>query len=49
MTTATIVTSKPDEWTLPRPHRDASLRRRKHGPIRPMKKPGLISRLFNSV
>ena len=38
--------SKPDQWTLPRPHQDASLRYRTHGPIRPMDRPGLVARLF---
>lgn len=28
--------SRPDAWTSPRPHSDASLRRLKHGPIQPM-------------
>jgi hypothetical protein len=28
--------SKPDEWTLPRPVRDPSARLRAYGPVRPM-------------
>lgn len=28
--------SAPDTWTLPRPHRDASTRMHKHGPVLPM-------------
>ena len=36
MTTAAYRTSRPDPWTLPRAHRDASLRYHMHGPIQPM-------------
>lgn len=46
MTTASITKSKPDQWTLPRPHTDASLRFWKHGPIQPMEEPGFLERLF---
>jgi hypothetical protein len=28
--------SKPDQWIMPRPYQDASLRLRTHGPILPM-------------
>lgn len=38
--------SKPDSWSAPGPYQDESLRRKKHGPIRPMEEPGFISRLF---
>ncbi len=40
--------SRPDGWTLPRPHRDASLRYMTHGPIRPMEEPGFLQRLFGA-
>lgn len=38
--------SRPDQWTLPRPYQDASLRYIKHGPIQPMDQPGFLARLF---
>lgn len=38
--------STPDRWTMPRPHRDASLRYMMHGPILPMERPGFFARLF---
>ena len=38
--------SRPDGWTMPRPYRDASLRRMIHGPIQPMEEPGFFARLF---
>ena len=38
--------SRPDKWTAPRPYQDESLRRQKHGRLRPMEEPGLFSRLF---
>ena len=46
MTAARIHTSPPDRWTSPRPHSDPSLRRAKHGPVRPMHEPGWIERMF---
>ncbi|MEO0461764.1 MAG: hypothetical protein AAF127_01440 [Pseudomonadota bacterium] len=49
MTTATIVTSKPDQWNCPRPYTDASLRYRKYGPTYPMEEPSLIERLFGGA
>lgn len=49
MSSLTFRSSRPDSWTLPRPHSDASLRYHKHGPIEPMHKPGLIARLFGAV
>ena len=39
-------TSRPDAWTSPLPHRDASLRYRMHGPIQSMHQPSLLERLF---
>ena len=36
--------SKPDQWTLPRPYTDASLRYMKHGPIVPLDEPGFSLR-----
>lgn len=40
--------SRPDSWTNPRPHSDASLRRRAYGPIQPMdEERGLLWRLFH--
>ena len=41
--------SRPDRWTLPRPHSDASLRRLVHGPIQPMEQPTLLQRLFGTA
>lgn len=38
--------SRPDSWAAPRPYQDESLRRKKHGPIRPMEEPGFFCRLF---
>lgn len=38
--------SRPDSWSHPRPYRDASLRLKAHGPIKPMEEPGLFSRLL---
>jgi len=46
MTTASIFKSAPDRWTQPRPYTDATLRRLKHGAIRPMEEPGFFERLF---
>ena len=47
MATRCFRSSRPDEWTLPRPPRDPSLRLRAYGPIRPMvKDAGLLGRLF---
>lgn len=43
--------SSPDQWTLPRPTTDASLRYRKHGPIQPMvtERRGIFARLFRPL
>lgn len=30
------VSARPDHWTVPRPHTDASLRFQKHGPVQSM-------------
>jgi hypothetical protein len=39
--------SKPDAWVMPRPHQDASLRYRTHGPVLPMESDrGFWARLF---
>jgi hypothetical protein len=39
--------SKPDQWVMPRPYQDASLRYRTHGPVQPMEYPrGFWARLF---
>lgn len=38
--------SRPDSWTNPRPHSDASLRYMAYGPVQPMAQPGLLARLF---
>lgn len=38
---------RPDSWAMPRPHQDESLRRKKHGRIRPMEEPGWLARLFD--
>ena len=36
MSSLTYRSSQPDRWAMPRPHRDPSLRRMTHGPIRPI-------------
>ena len=46
MSSISFRSSRPDGWTVPRPHRDASLRYRAHGPIQPMSQPGLLARLL---
>ncbi|AKH43874.1 hypothetical protein FHS61_002719 [Altererythrobacter atlanticus] len=46
MSSFSFRSSRPDSWTMPRPHRDASLRLMTHGPIRPMEEPGFLARLF---
>ncbi len=42
----TYHTSPPDRWVMPRPYRDANLRKLKYGPVAPMTRPGLIARLL---
>lgn len=46
MASLSFHSSRPDQWTMPRPHRDASLRFHKHGRIQPMHQPSLLERLF---
>ncbi len=47
MSAMRYMSSNPDKWVQPRPHRDASLRYMMHGPIRPMdEEPGLLRKLF---
>jgi hypothetical protein len=47
MATHCFRSSKPDEWTLPRPMCDPSARLRAYGPVRPMAEDaGFLSRLF---
>ena len=46
MSSFTFRSSRPDSWTMPRPHRDASQRFITHGPIQPMTQPGFIARLL---
>lgn len=41
--------STPCDWVQPRPHRDASLRYMKHGPLRPMHEPSWWQRLLSKV
>ncbi len=38
--------SRSDGRARPRQHLDPSMRRKVHGPIRPMKEPGFLERLF---
>ncbi len=43
----TYRSSRPCNFVLPRPHRDASLRYMMHGPILPMEEPrGFLARLL---
>ena len=47
MSSLTYRSSRPDTWTMPRAHRDASLRLMTNGPILPMaEEPGFFGRLF---
>ena len=46
MTSRAFRSSRPDSWTLPRPHSDPSLRFQKHGPIQPMHPLTLWERLL---
>jgi hypothetical protein len=46
MTAVRIHTSAPDSWTNPRPYTDATIRRVKHGPVRPMREPTWLKRVF---
>ena len=46
MSSLSYRSSQPDRWSAPRPYQDASLRLRTHGPILPMYRPSLFSRLL---
>lgn len=46
MTSYTFRSSRPDQWTQPRPFIDATLRLRAYGPIQPMAEPGILQRLL---
>ncbi len=46
MANLTFHSSRPDHWTMPRPHSDASLRHMMHGPVQPMEEPGFFRKLF---
>lgn len=48
MTSLNYRSSRPDSWTVPRPHCDVALRRMKYGPIQPMDEDrGFFWRLFH--
>lgn len=48
MTSLNYRCSRPDSWTLPRPHSDVATRRMKYGPIQPMDEDrGFFRRLFH--
>ena len=38
--------SRPDNWNVPRPYQDPSLRLMRHGPIQPMEEPGFLARFL---
>ena len=46
MTAMRYHASQPDNWITPRPHSDANRRYLVHGPIRPMREPSFLERLF---
>lgn len=46
MASFTYSSSRPDNWTCPRPYSDPSQRLRKYGRIRPMEEPGFWQRLL---
>ncbi|WP_170324285.1 hypothetical protein [Altericroceibacterium indicum] len=46
MSSLSFRSSRPDGWTVPRPHRDASQRFMTHGAIRPMEERGWVARLL---
>ena len=48
MSSLTFRSSRPDAWSQPRPHADASLRLQKYGRIQPMEQPGFLARLFGA-
>lgn len=47
MSKYTFRSSRSDSWIEPKPHRDASTRLARFGPIQPMEKKGFFARLFN--
>lgn len=49
MASQRIYTSKPDHWTLPRPHTDPVFRHYSHGPVQPMAEPSLGSRFSDFI
>jgi hypothetical protein len=46
MSAYTFRSSRPDQWVSPRPTRDPARLAAIHGPLQPMRQPGLLSRLF---
>ena len=46
MSNTTIHSGLSDRWAKPRQSLDPSMRRKVHGPIRPMEEPSLLERLF---
>jgi hypothetical protein len=46
MSNYTTHSSLADRWSKPRTQLDPSIRRRIHGPIRPMEEPSFFERLF---
>ena len=46
MSSMSFRSSRPDNWVMPRPYSDPTLRLMKHGRILPMEEPSLIERLF---
>ncbi len=46
MSSLTYRSSRPDQWTMPRPYRDASMRRMINGPIQPMEEPSFFEKLL---
>ena len=48
MTNFSNRTNRPDAWSNPRPHRDASQRLMIYGKLMPMEQPGFWQRLFGT-
>lgn len=46
LASSSYVSSRPDNWTQPRPHSDPSLRLHKYGRVRPMEEPSFWDRLL---
>lgn len=46
MSAYTFRSSRPTEWVLPRPHRDAHQRYLAYGPIQSMREPSFLERVF---